>query len=93
MNLKGNKKKETGVVKKRGCEKVIQQTTPSFNLLGRTRDRKKFRGKGRKAETVRSVSHFVYEFVEFVIVVGHGQSPILSNKTLDKLDVTTRLLL
>jgi hypothetical protein len=27
---------------------------------------------------VHSVSHFVYEFVEFVIVLGHGQSPILS---------------
>jgi hypothetical protein len=42
---------------------------------------------------VDSVSHFVYEFVEFVIVLGHGQSPILSNKPLDKLDVTARLLL
>ena len=44
-------------------------------------------------QAVRSVSHFVYEFVEFVIVLGHGQSPILSNKPLDKLDVTARLLL
>jgi hypothetical protein len=44
-------------------------------------------------QDVRSVSHFVYEFVEFVIVLGHGQSPILSNKPLDKLDVTARLLL
>ncbi len=41
-------------------------------------------------QAVRSVSH---EFVEFVIVLGHGQSPILSNKPLDKLDVTVRLLL
>jgi hypothetical protein len=44
-------------------------------------------------QSVRSVSHFVYEFVEFVIVLGHGQNPILSNKPLDKLDVTARLLL
>ncbi len=44
-------------------------------------------------QAVRSVSHFVYEFFEFVIVLGHGQSPILSNKPLDKLDVTARLLL
>jgi hypothetical protein len=44
-------------------------------------------------QVVRSVSHFVYEFVEFVIVLGHGQSPILSSKPLDKLDVTARLLL
>jgi hypothetical protein len=43
-------------------------------------------------QVVRSVSHFVYEFVEFVIVLGHGQSPILSNKPLDKLDATVRLL-
>ena len=42
-------------------------------------------------QVVRSVSHFVYEFVEFVIVLGHGQSPILSNKTFDKLDVTSAL--
>ena len=34
-----------------------------------------------------------HTFVEFVIVLGHGQSPILSNKPLDKLDVTVRLLL
>ena len=44
-------------------------------------------------QAVRSVSHFVYEFVEFVIVLGHGQSPILSNKPLDKLDVTVERLL
>jgi hypothetical protein len=44
-------------------------------------------------QAVRSVSHFVYEFVEFVIVLGHGQRPILSNKPLDKFDVTVRLLL
>ena len=44
-------------------------------------------------QAVRSVSHFVCEFVEFVIVLGHGQSPILSKKPLDKLDVTARLLL
>jgi hypothetical protein len=56
-------------------------------------------------QAVRSVSHFVYEFVEFVIVLdmdralsfvivlGHGQSSILSKKPLDKLDVTARLLL
>ena len=40
-------------------------------------------------ETAQDV-HFVYEFVEFVIVLGHGQSPILSNKPLDKLEVTQR---
>ncbi len=33
------------------------------------------------------------ETYSFVIVLGHGQSPILSNKTLHKLDVTVRLLL
>ncbi len=33
------------------------------------------------------------ETYPFVIVLGHGQSPILSNKTLHKLDVTVRLLL
>ncbi len=34
-------------------------------------------------QVVRSVSHFVNEFVEFVIVLGHGQSPILSSSFLD----------
>ena len=32
-----------------------------------------------------------FEFVEFVDVLGHGQSPILSNESFDKLDVTTAL--
>ena len=35
-----------------------------------------------------TVSHFVYEFVEFGIFLGHQQSSILSNKLLDQLDVT-----
>jgi hypothetical protein len=34
-------------------------------------------------QIVRSVSHFVYEFVELVIVLGHRQSPILSSSFLD----------
>ncbi len=34
-------------------------------------------------QVVHSVSHFVYEFVEFEIVFGHGQSPILSSSFLD----------
>jgi hypothetical protein len=34
-------------------------------------------------QVLRSVSHFVNEFVEFVIVLGHGQSPILSSSFLD----------
>jgi hypothetical protein len=34
-------------------------------------------------QVVRSVSHFVYEFVEFVIVLGHGQNPILSSSFMD----------
>ncbi len=34
-------------------------------------------------QVVRSVSHFVYELVEFVIVLGPGQSPILSSSFLD----------
>jgi hypothetical protein len=54
------------------------------------------------SQAVRSVCHFVYEFVEFVIVLGHfsfvivlghGHNPILSSKALDKLDVRVRLLL
>jgi hypothetical protein len=42
-------------------------------------------------EVVRSVNHFVCELAEFVIVLGHRQSPILSNKSIDKLDVISRL--
>jgi len=34
-------------------------------------------------KVVRSVSHFVYKFVEFPIVLRHGQSPILSSSFLD----------
>ena len=41
---------------------------------------------------VYSVSHFVYEFVEFVIFLGRRQSSILSNKPLNKLDVKASLL-
>ena len=38
-------------------------------------------------QVIRSVSDF-----EFVILLGHGQSPILSNESVDKLDVTVTLL-
>ncbi len=34
-------------------------------------------------QVVHFVSHFVYEFVEFVIDLGHGQNPILSSSFLD----------
>ena len=34
-------------------------------------------------QVVRSVSHFVYQFVEFVIVLGHGRRTILSSSFLD----------
>ena len=45
---------------------------------------------------IRWVRHRSWTWTDpysFVIVLGHGQSPILSNKPLDKLDVTARLLL
>jgi hypothetical protein len=45
-----------------------------------------------QGQVVWSVSHFVYEIVEFGIFLGHRQSSILSNKPLDKVDVTSRLL-
>jgi hypothetical protein len=43
-------------------------------------------------QVVYSVSHFVYEIVEFVIFLGRRQSSILSNKPLNKLDVKASLL-
>ncbi len=66
---------------------LILSVSPSLHLLDKLEDQFDTR------QAVRSVSHFVYEFVEFVIVLGHGQNSILSNKPLDKLDVTARLLL
>ena len=45
---------------------------------------------------IRWVRHRSWTWTEsysFVIVLGHGQIPILSNKPLDKLDVTARLLM
>ncbi len=44
---------------------------------------------------IRWVRHRSWTWTEsysFVIVLGHGQHPILSNKSLHKLDVTARLL-
>ena len=59
--------------------------SPCLQLLDKIEDRFDTR------QVIRSVSHFVYELVEFVIVLGHGQRPILSNKSFDKFDVKERL--
>ncbi len=60
--------------------------SPCLYLLDKLQDHFETR------QVVCSGSHFVYEFVEFVIFLGRRQSSILSNMPLNKLDVTARLL-